>query len=486
MTLPSVYYKYLIFLPSFYYIYFNILQSFYDKLIIFVLNIKKMIQRFALQFLEQWKEKTDRKPLLLRGARQVGKSTLVEEFSKNYSVYLKLNLEKPGDKEVFERYTDMDSLLSAIYMQNRQTKSLEPTLLFIDKIQHSPKALAMLRYFYEEANYLHVIAAGSLLESTLHKEKASIPVGRVEYYPVRPCTFPEFLDGIGESFDKTQVPQIHAEAIHERIMRWFKAYTLVGGMPEAVATYAQRRDILSVNPVYDALLAAYIDDSEKYGHADSEIKALRHCLRVGWKSAAEAITFEGFGGSTFRSREMGNAMRALQKAFLIELVYPVGDTRLPILQNFRKKPKLLWLDTGLVNYASQIQEDVFSLSAIQDIWRGRIAEHVTGQELLCLNPGVNAERVYWRKDKEGSEAEVDFIFPFKGLAIPIEVKSGHIGKLRSLHLFMEDAPHALAVRVWSGPFSIDLVKTAHGKSFRLINLPFYYLCVLDKILDGLL
>jgi predicted AAA+ superfamily ATPase len=442
-----------------------------------------MINRQAIKYLSDWKAKDNRKPLVLRGARQVGKSTLVDSFSSQFKVYLKLNLEKEKDALLFDQYSDVTGLLQAIYLHNKKTVLNEPTLLFIDEIQSSLRAVEMLRYFYEEAPQIHVIAAGSLLETLLKSEKISFPVGRVEYYPIRPCSFLEFLDGINEDFDRDLVLDLNADAVHNRIMELFRNFTLVGGMPEAVVQYSKMRDILSVATVYRSLLTSYIDDSEKYANEDSDINVVRHCLKTGWKSAAEAITFNNFGGSNYKSREVAAALRTLQKAFLLELVYPITGTRLPVLQDMGKKPKLFWLDTGLVNYYSQIQTDVFSVKDIQDVWRGRIAEHIVGQELLCLDDNILAERNFWRRDKEGSDAEVDFVFSFKSKLIPIEVKSGHNAKLKSLHLFMDESPLDLAVRVWSGPLSVDTVKTYTGKEFRLLNLPFYYVCVLDKVLE---
>jgi predicted AAA+ superfamily ATPase len=180
---------------------------------------------------------------------------------------------------------------------------------------------------------------------------------------------------------------------------------------------------------------------------------------------------------------MSLAFQTIQKAMLLELAYPTSEVQMPLLQNFRKQPKLIWLDTGLVNYFSGIQSDVFSVKDIMDVWRGRIAEHIVAQELLTLNNSILSKRVYWRRSKAGSEAEVDFVYSYKSMAIPVEVKSGHNSKLKSLHLFMEKAPHNFAVRVWSQPFSIDEVTTHGGKKFFLINLPFYYVSVFDKILD---
>jgi predicted AAA+ superfamily ATPase len=354
--------------------------------------------------------------------------------------------------------------------------------LFIDEIQNNGKALSMLRYFYEEAPHIHVIVAGSLLESLLNQHKISFPVGRVEYFPLRPCSFSEFLDGIGESFDKNLLENIDADPVHDRVMQLFRDYALVGGMPEAVSQYGKKRDVLSVSKIYDSLIAAYIDDAEKYASNDTETNIIRHCLKAGWKKAAETITFEGFAGSQFKSRDVGNALRTLQKAFLLELVYPVVSTEMPAIQNYRKRPKLFWLDTGLVNYFSQIQSEVFFIKELSELWRGRIAEHIAGQELISSNDSVLAERIYWRRDAQGSDAEIDFVIPYRSLLIPVEVKSGYASKMKSLHLYMNAATHNFAVRVWQSKMSVDDIKTPDGKNFRLLNIPFYYISALNSLI----
>lgn len=146
----------------------------------------------------------------------------------------------------------------------------------------------------------------------------------------------------------------------------------------------------------------------KHTPNDTATKVIRHILETGWVYTGETVSFEKFGGNNFKSREMGIAFRTNEKALLMELVYPTSETRLPILSDYRKKPKLIWLDTGLVNFSSNIQQEVFSVQNIQDAWRGKIAEHIVAQELLTINNLVSAKRNYWRRNKEGSEAEVDF------------------------------------------------------------------------------
>ncbi|GHT54017.1 ATPase [Bacteroidia bacterium] len=443
-----------------------------------------MIQRRALENLRKWRDSSDRKPLVLRGARQVGKTTVVRELAKEYDVYLELNLENEKERELFETGNDVHKAINDIFFYKGVKKTDKSVLLFIDEIQFSKPAVAILRYFYEKANYIHVIVAGSLLETVIDIRKISFPVGRVQYMAIRPCSFLEFLDGMGDRFDVELIENLtDVSAIHFRIIDWFYKYTLVGGMPAAIAKYAEKQDILSVKKVYDSLLVTYKDDVEKYTDNALQIQIIRIILDVGWYSAAEAISFDKFGNTAFSSREMSKAFQTIQKAMLLELAYPTSSVQMPLSPNFRRRPKLLWLDTGLVNYHAGIQREVFSVKNIEDVWRGRIAEHIVAQELLTLDDSLLTKRTFWRREKETSDAEVDFVYNFESKAIPIEVKSGHNSKLKSLHLFMDECPHNYAVRVWSQPFSVDKVKTQAGKEFNLVNLPFYYVGVLDKVLE---
>ncbi|MDR2691582.1 MAG: AAA family ATPase [Dysgonamonadaceae bacterium] len=442
-----------------------------------------MIQRKAMAYLQQWKERSDRKPLVLRGARQVGKTTLVTEFARRYDVFLHLNLEKKAEWNLFEQYDEVNELIQAIFLHKKQTMNGGSVLLFIDEIQNSPKAVAILRYFYEEAGHIHVIAAGSLLETIIDVRKISFPVGRVEYLAVRPCSFLEFLNGINNDFDAELIKNLKATSVHDRIIKLFNDYTLVGGMPAVISKYAGNQDILALKRVYNSLLQSYKDDIEKYTKNTATIKIIREILDTGWLSAGSIITFEKFGGTNFSSKEMSLAFQTIQKAMLLELAFPTSSTRMPLPPNRRQRPKLIWLDTGLVNFVAGIQQEIFSSGNIQDVWRGRIAEQITAQELLALDDSLLAKRIFWKRNKQGSEAEVDFIYKYNGLAIPVEVKSGHNSKLKSLHLFMDEAPHNFAVRIWSQPLSVDKVRTSTGKSFSLINLPFYYIGVIDQVLE---
>lgn len=441
-----------------------------------------MFQRKALEALRKWGSKAKHKPLIVRGARQVGKTTLINEFSKEFDCFLSLNMDKPEEKALFEVDDSADRILTAIFLQKNAIRAKGRTLLFIDEIQNSPKAVAMLRHFYEDVPELYVIAAGSLLESLLGNQP-SFPVGRVEYLALRPCSFTEFLDALGERALKQALESATLpNALHTKTMRLFNEFVLVGGMPEAVACYAENKDIVALNVIYESLLAGYRDDAEKYAPGNANQHVLRYILTNGWSQAGERIRFEKFANSNYRSREMGEAFRTLEKALLLELLYPATNSDLPIQPDGKKAPKLYWLDTGLVNYVSNFQKELFQLKDISDAWKGRIAEHIVGQELLSSNTLVSAKRYFWVREAKNAQSELDFLHYFDGHVLPIEVKSGYNSKLKSLHWFMETSSENVALRFWGQPFSTDIVTTPSGRRFRLYNLPFYYACVLDEFL----
>ena len=445
-----------------------------------------MFERNLITELEQWSVKKNRKPLILRGSRQVGKTTLVDSFANKFDNYLYLNFEKnPSAITLFEKEQEINNLLAEIFLFCNKENKQGKTLLFIDEIQNSKIAITKLRYFYEaKLPDLYVIAAGSLLETILDKN-ISFPVGRVEYLAVRPCVFNEFLRAIGETqLEKALFNCKIPEALHKKTMNLFNTFTLIGGMPEVIADYAENKNFLGLNSIYESLLTSYRDDIEKYARNETMSQTIRYILHFGWKFASERITFSSFAGSSYKSREMGEAFRTLEKTFILELCNPTTDTLVPITKDLKRSPKLLWLDCGLVNYTANVQKEVFGAMDILDAWRGKIAEQIVAQELLALNSRVSNMRNFWVRNKKDSEAEVDFVLQFDNKVIPIEIKSGHNSKLRSLHLFMDEAPHNIAVRVWSQPFSIDEVTTREGKIFKLINLPFYYIGRLKEILNN--
>lgn len=441
-----------------------------------------MFERQIISQLRNWKEREDRKPLILRGARQVGKTTAVSMFGKEFENYLHFNLDFRQDVELFERDIPLDDLVNMLFAVQGVVRNAGSTLIFIDEIQNSPKVMSMLRYFKEERPDLHVIAAGSLLENKVDVE-VSFPVGRVEYMAMRPCSFREFLVALGKGnleyfLDRPE----ESVVVHNELMSLFNQYAIVGGMPEAVQSYSRNRDVLALDHIYESLIQGYKDDVEKYVRKGQLSEVVRFLIEKSWMKAGETITLGRFADSEYRAREIGEGFRLLQKAMLAELVYPTTSVSVPAIGEEKRMPKLIMCDTGLVNYQAGIRRELIGTKDILDVWRGHIAEQIVAQELLTLNNKVGQHRCFWVKGKDA--AEVDFVWTFRSMLFPVEVKNGHNSHLRSMHSFIDSAPVDVGVRVWSQPFSVDSVQTVIGKKpFNLINLPFYLIGSIEKILE---
>lgn len=443
-----------------------------------------MFQRQIIKELEYWLQKPGRKPLVIRGARQVGKTTVVNQFAKQFGQYIYLNLETPADKQPFLRYANLEELLQGIFFLKNQLLSKKAnTLIFIDEIQEVPEALNILRYFHEQEPDIKVIAAGSMLETVFDK-KIHFPVGRVEFKVLRPVSFPEFLEAMGEKAALEQLLTLPCrDFAHEKLLKLYHLYAIIGGMPEVVNTYIKTKDLLSLNPIFDSLIASYMDDVEKYAKNDAQVLHLRHIIRASFAEAGKRIHFAGFGNSAYRSREMGECFRILEKVLLLKLLYPNTSATLPFQPDFKKSPRLQILDTGMLNHFAGIQKDILGTHDLSSIYKGTVIEHLTGQELLANQYNALSELFFWVKEKKTSSAEVDFVIPHEGKVIPIEVKSGNAGKLRSMHQFMEVAPHNMAVRFFAGPVSISEVTTPENKHFYLLNLPYYLVSQIKPYLD---
>jgi hypothetical protein len=386
---------------------------------------------------------------------------------------------------MFDSSYNIPKLLNAIFFLKNAEKDNGKTLIFIDEIQNSPNAIVTLRYLYEEAKHLYFIAAGSLLESLIDNT-ISFPVGRVEYMPVRPCSFEEFLLASDENKSLEIIQSgIVPDYAHNKLSELFKTYTMIGGMPEIVNEYLKSDDLKRLDKIYDQLIVSYQDDVEKYARNDTNDKIIRHIINSSFQYSGTRIKFANFGKSSYRSREMGEAFRMMEKTMLLQLVYPVTSTKLPMEEKTAFSPKLLMLDTGLVNYSAGLQKSLITSNNIDETYLGKIAEHIVGQELLSISPSVRSKLNFWVPSKPNSQAELDYVIPWNDLLIPVEVKSGATGTLRSLFSFVDKAPHNIGIRIYSGTCKIEKTQTIKGKKFLLVNLPFYLITQIKAILNSL-
>jgi uncharacterized protein len=424
--------------------------------------------------LDSWKNSVDRKPLILRGARQVGKTTLIKDFADAYKHKILLNLELPKDISYFEKYEDVAIILEALFIANNiSTSKKKETLLFIDEIQESPKAIAMLRYFYEMEPEIHVIAAGSLLEHAMRKVK-SFPVGRVQMLHLYPINFPEFLNALGQTSALEQLNNIPVRSVaHQALLKLFNRYTIIGGMPEVVNKYVSTKTVGDLIPIYEGIWETYKNDVEKYASNDTEARVIKHIMATAHFNVDTRIKFQNFGNSNYRSREVGEAFRNLDDARIIQLIYPTTDTEVPVRSDLKKSPRLQFLDTGLINNELNIQAEMLGMEDLNNAYRGAIISHMITQELMSINTTKATKANFWVREKKQSTAEVDLIIQHKNLVIPIEIKSGKEGTLKSLHQFIDATNHPYAIRLYAGEFSIEEHTTREGKEYFLMNLPYY-------------
>lgn len=445
-------------------------------------------RRNAETRLAQWQASPYRKPLVIRGARQTGKTTLIKRFGRGFDTFIYLNLEQDGDRGLFNNTLPVEELMQLICIE-KNTVLKGRCLLFIDEIQYSARAVMLMRYFYEEMPDLYVISAGSLLEIMMEKNKISFPVGRVEYMYLYPLTFEEFLDALGETvaltcWRTTPVPR----TAHDKLMKLFRLYTFVGGMPEAVSRYAQTRDLSLLSDIYANLHTAYMDDVSKYASNAHESDVIRHIIETASRESGNRITFEKFGNSGYRSADVSSCMRKLSRAMILYLRYPVTQTELPLLPDMKLKPRLHVLDSGLINHSLGIRAMYFSETHLTDIYRGILAEQVVWQELMAKNSSEQQIPTFWVREKKQSNAEVDFVYPYKAQLLPVEIKSGKNGTLRSLHQFILESHTDFAIRLYDNTECIEYNATPQtqdspGKPYRLLNLPLYCAGKLDEYID---
>ncbi len=413
----------------------------------------------------------------------MGKTTEIDKFSAQFDQYISINLERKAEKDVFENYTTIDELVKQLFFVKQKFYSKkEKTLLFIDEIQEVPEALNLLRYFYEDTPEIFVIAAGSLLEFVFRKD-INIPVGRVENLVLNPLSFEEFLMALNDEPALEQLYQIPiSNFAHERMLQLFNKYILIGGMPEAIKKYIQHQDLKLLDKTYENLLAGYLENVKKYANSNVQAQMIRNVMRNSFEQAGQRITYVGFGNSNYNSKEVKEALSLMEDARLLHVVYPLTTTTRPIEWNYKKKLRLHLLDIGLVNYFKGIQKEIMLAADLEKVYKGSIIEQIVGQEMIAYQTNILYKPNFWVREKKESSAEIDYLYIDGEKIIPIEVKAGAAGKLKSLHIFMDTASHNMAVRVYGGKLEVTTCKTISNKIYFLLNLPYYLIAELKSYL----
>jgi predicted AAA+ superfamily ATPase len=442
-----------------------------------------IIKRKIESELLRWKISGNQKPVILRGARQVGKTFAVNQFGANFDYFIDINLERPRERNLFIDFNTGRELVERIllYKGVHLKNDYRSTLLFIDEIQNSAQAIKALRYLHEDVKNLSIIAAGSLLEVFSKQEGFSFPVGRVKNLFLYPVNFLEYLETANPPLATKllNLDIINETGFHDILIGQFNEYAFLGGMPEALSVYLQSGSYSELRDIYDAVYTGYLEDVEKYSNL-AKAKYLTHAIDRAPLYAGERITYEKFGESSYRSREMKEAFDVLERALVVYRAMPSTSIQIPVIEKMRKAPKLFFLDTGLVNYRIGFKEFFSNRHSLDIAYQGRISEQIVAQEIISQTHTPQALN-FWIREK--GAAEIDFLYSFHQLLIPMEVKSGKAGTLRSLKLFMEKSNHPYAVRIYSGKSRIDKLQLQSGKIFYLYSMPYYLLSRLDDALE---
>lgn len=431
----------------------------------------------------RWKTQKGHMPLLVRGARQVGKSYAIEKWGKaHFEHVVTLNFEQhPEYKGCFDTF-EPKKIVNKIELLTGTVLEEEKALLFLDEIQECPEAITALRYFKEQLPGLHVIGAGSLLEFVLNDADFKMPVGRVEFMYLRPLSFGEYLQASGHDQLRSYLRTIKQrdvieDVIHRRLLSLVREYMALGGMPAAVAEFLESKKLLRCQEVQTAILTTFRNDFGKYAKSTDHEK-----LQIIFTKApgliGQWIKYTKLDPDT-PSRILKSALQKLCHAGLIILVYATSGAGLPFVTHMNeKKFKLLFLDIGLVKRACHLDLEVLFNEDLFLINEGALAEQFVGQELLAYNGKEEMNSLFfWTREQKSSSAEVDYLIAIHSHIVPVEVKAGSAGSLRSLKLFLTENKIPFGVRISEVPFSF---------TDQVLNIPFYLIGELPRLAGDLM
>ncbi|MCM1067085.1 MAG: ATP-binding protein [Muribaculaceae bacterium] len=448
--------------------------------------------RLIDQYLKEWSSRPDHKPLLLRGARQVGKSTAIRHLGEMFNNFVEINFEKsPSYSTVFQDNLDVERIIQVLSALSGKPIIPGKTLLFFDEIQSCPRALMSLRFFKEDMPELHVVAAGSLLEFAL-EDLPTFGVGRIHSMFMYPMTFDEFLIANGEQLllnirNTSSVARPLPEPLHLRLVELLRAYILVGGMPEVVDKWVETHDYLKCSELQDDIVVSYQDDFPKY-HKRIDPLLLRHTLRSVAAQAACKFVYSQVGD--YRSADVKKALEMLILAGLVVPVTRTAANGLPLgSEEDTSYRKMLLLDTGImlrllkmsVGDIKELTQTILTAEPAELVNKGPMAEMLVGLEMLRYStPNIRHELHYWVRLAKNSLAEIDYVASRDSKVLPIEVKSGTQGGMKSLWLFMREKKLSEGIRCSLENFgAIEYFDTENNNTRRVADIiPIYAISML--------
>lgn len=434
------------------------------------------MNRNIFKSLADWKQSKIRQPLLIRGARQVGKTFAVELFGReNFRNLVTVNFEEgPELKRCFDS-NKPEEIIRKISILTGAVITSGETLLFLDEIQECPRAITALRYFKEKLPLLHIIGAGSLLEFALRSENFRMPVGRVQTLFMLPLSFYEYLEATGQKALLTFLGGVSAnhsaanhsidEVIAEKLEKELRSYMILGGMPGAVHAYINDAPIQEIKHLQNSLLLTFQKDFAKYA-ATVKHKHLKEVFISAPRMVGKRYKYAQVN-PYIQSRELKEALILLSHAQCLYKVCHTAANGLPLEAEMNERRfKIVFLDVGLMQNALGLDAKLMFERDLMPINTGAVVEQFVGQELLaCQDPYLDKKLFFWNREQRGSTSEVDYIISIGSHPVPVEVKAGKRGALKSMRVFLDKHPDC--------PFGIRY--STHELSYyeKILSVPLY-------------
>ncbi len=436
------------------------------------------MKRIAEKHLQHWFNSPNRMPLIIRGARQVGKSTLVKLFCENQKLDLiEINLEKEKLKSITDDGFSIQNVLDEIQLKSKKILSSR-SVIFFDEIQEQPKLLSALRYFFEEHPEIAIISAGSLLEITLKSGQYSFPVGRVEFYHLGPMTFTEYLWATDNNFLADKISTLDStETVHQLAKKELRNFYYIGGMPKAIKTYTENKSLVPVRHIQEQIIQTYMADFSKY-NPRIQAERIQRIFAATITQLGKKIIYQRIDSHS-QARDTRRIIELLIDARVLIPSYHSDGNNVPLIgESDFTIQKLYCLDIGLVNCLMKLDLETIDLEFENHFnTKGIIAEQFVAQHLAYIHGGTAApELFYWLRDKGSQKGEIDFLLQENNQITPIEVKSTKAGHLKSLFYFIKEKNKSNAVRISLNKFSTEEIHHKIGYQIfkaTLVNLPLY-------------
>ena len=439
-----------------------------------------ILKRDIERHLEVWIRDTGRSPLLVRGARQTGKSHTVKEIGRrNFENIAEVNFEQHPEYGACFNSLEPQEILEALSILQKKPLKSGRTLLFLDEIQQCPQALLSLRYFYEQMPELHVIAAGSLLEFAFASEEISVPVGRIQYVYIKPLSFGEFLEAMGEGKARQFIRGVDLvkginAAVHEHLLKLVRKYLILGGMPAVLKEYVETGDMAKCSQIQTLITRTYRDDFGKYA------SRVKHKYLEKVFSGVPRLVGRKFKYSSIdrevQSRDLKEAVDLLEKAGVLYRVSRTSGAGHPLGALVSDRHfKLVFLDVGLMQNlcGGDIASDVLMTDDVLEVNAGALAEQFVGQEIVAHQLWYRESALYyWEREARNSSAEVDYLVSCGNKVVPVEVKAGTTGRLKSLRMFIGKYGIDRGIRISQRPLE---------REPTLLSIPIYAIEAMERM-----